>query len=70
MSFGRQQRRTGNSAMLADGLVDELQLFMYPIALGAGLRLFPEGHPQTKLSPISAKAFGNGVAHLTYGPPA
>jgi dihydrofolate reductase len=57
-------------AMLADGLVDELHLFTYPIALGAGLRLFPEGNPQTKLSLVAAKPFGNGVVQLVYGPAA
>ncbi|MGP3973136.1 dihydrofolate reductase family protein [Streptomyces sp. 8N114] len=30
-------------ALLADGLVDELHLFMYPRTLGKGQRLFPEG---------------------------
>jgi dihydrofolate reductase len=57
-------------AMIADGLVDELHLFTYPIALGTGLRLFPEGHPQTKLALIAAESFSNGVIHLTYGPAA
>ncbi len=32
------------SAMLADGLVDELHLFVYPLTLGAGQRLFANGH--------------------------
>ena len=57
-------------ALLADGLVDELHLLVYPIALGTGLRLFPEGHPQTKLSLVSSEAFENGVVHLVYGPAA
>ena len=30
-------------AMLADGLVDGLHLFVYPVALGTGQRLFPDG---------------------------
>jgi dihydrofolate reductase len=57
-------------AMIADGLVDELHLFTYPVALGEGLRLFPEGHPIIALSLLSADPFGNGVVHLVYGPPA
>ena len=32
-------------ALLADGLVDELHLFVYPVAVGTGIRLFPEGTP-------------------------
>lgn len=57
-------------AMLADGLVDELHLLVYPLALGTGLRLFPEGHPRTKLALLGSEAFDNGVVHLVYGPPA
>src|SRR5205085_6990078 len=30
-------------AMLADGLVDSLHLFVYPLTRGAGPRLFPDG---------------------------
>src|SRR5687767_9436419 len=35
-------------AMLADGLVDELLLFVYPLTLGSGPRLFPDGGPSSK----------------------
>ncbi len=57
-------------AMINDGLVDELHLFAYPVALGAGPRLFPEGAPRTTLSLAGHEAFDNGVLHLTYTPPA
>src|SRR5207248_8860454 len=30
-------------ALLADGLIDGLHLFTYPVTLGSGPRLFPEG---------------------------
>ena len=56
-------------ALLADGLVDELHLFVYPLAVGTGIRLFPEGTPQ-KLALRGAEGLSNGVAHLTYGPAA
>ena len=36
-------------AMLADGLVDELHLFVYPLTRGAGPRLFPEDAAPAKL---------------------
>jgi dihydrofolate reductase len=55
-------------AMLADGLVDELHLYVYPIAVGTGIRLFPEGADQLPLSLAGAEALSNGVVHLTYGP--
>src|SRR3954471_24962712 len=56
-------------ALLADGLVDELHLFVYPLAVGTGIRLFPEG-TSLPLSLLGAQALSNGVAHLTYGPAA
>jgi dihydrofolate reductase len=55
-------------AMLADGLVDDLHLFVYPLTLGEGVRLFPEGGPATKLSLAGSEAYDNGVVHLTYQP--
>ena len=55
-------------ALLADGLVDELHLYVYPLAVGTGIRLFPEGAAQP-LALLGAQALSNGVAHLTYGPP-
>jgi len=55
-------------AMLADGLVDELNLFVYPVALGTGLRLFAEGPTAVKLALAASDIYGNGVVHLAYGP--
>jgi dihydrofolate reductase len=55
-------------ALLADGLVDELHLYVYPLALGTGLRLFPDGAPRTPLALLGADRLSNGVAHLVYGP--
>jgi dihydrofolate reductase len=55
-------------ALLADGLVDELHLYVYPVAVGTGIRLFPEGAPRTPLSLLGAQGLSNGVVHLTYGP--
>ncbi len=55
-------------AMLADGLVDELHLFMYPVTRGAGPRLFPEDAAASKLSLGACKAYDNGVVYLLYRP--
>lgn len=54
-------------AMLADGLVDELHLFVYPVTRGAGPRLFAEGAPATVLRRLACDAYDNGVVHLAYG---
>jgi dihydrofolate reductase len=53
-------------AMLADGLVDELHLFVYPLALGAGQRLFADGGPTAKFALAQTDAYENGVVHLAY----
>jgi dihydrofolate reductase len=51
-------------AMLADGLVDELNLFVYPVALGSGARLF--GESQVKFTLSQTHSYDNGVVHLAY----
>lgn len=53
-------------ALLADGLVDELHLLMYPIVLGSGSKLFPAGVQRAPLVLAGHEAFENGVLHLTY----
>jgi dihydrofolate reductase len=55
-------------ALLADGLVDELHLFVYPLVLGSGAKLFPDGAPRTPLVLADQEAFDNGVLHLSYVP--
>jgi dihydrofolate reductase len=52
--------------LLADGLVDELHLLMYPVVLGSGAKLFPDGAPHTRLALADQQTFENGVLHLTY----
>jgi dihydrofolate reductase len=55
-------------ALLEDGLVDDLHLFVYPVALGNGKRLWGEGIDHTKLALKEHAAYDNGVVHLDYGP--
>jgi dihydrofolate reductase len=57
-------------AMLADGLIDELHLFVYPLTRGPGPRLFPEDAPPTTLSLARSDAYENGVVYLAYRPQA
>ncbi|MFL6238516.1 MAG: dihydrofolate reductase family protein [Actinomycetes bacterium] len=51
--------------MLADGLVDELHLFVYPLTLGSGQRLFADGGTH-KLNLVTSETYNNGVLHLAY----
>jgi len=53
-------------ALLADGLVDELHLVMYPLTRGAGPRLFTEDARARELSLAACEAFSNGVVYLNY----
>ncbi len=57
-------------ALLEDGLVDELLLFVYPLTRGTGPRLFAEGATPAKLSLATSEAYDNGVVHLAYRPEA
>ena len=52
-------------SLLADGLVDELHLFVYPLTRGTGPRLFPENAPLA-LSLTACERYENGVIHLGY----
>jgi dihydrofolate reductase len=57
-------------AMLADGVVDGLHLFVFPLTRGAGPRLFPEDAPARKLSLAGTDSYENGVVYLAYRPEA
>ena len=54
--------------LLADGLVDDLHLFVYPVALGKGKRLWADGVDPAKLTLKEHDFYDNGVVHLGYGP--
>jgi dihydrofolate reductase len=55
-------------AMLADGLVDGVHLFIYPLTRGSGPRLFPEDAAPSTLSLTASAAYENGVVYLAYRP--
>jgi dihydrofolate reductase len=52
-------------AMIADGLVDELHLFVYPVVAGTGPRLFGEG-TSGKWTLAASAAYPNGVLFVRY----
>ncbi|GAB2903058.1 dihydrofolate reductase family protein [Streptomyces mayteni] len=54
--------------LLAHGLLDELHLFVHPIAVRHGMRLFEEADTTLPLRLLSSRAFATGVLHLVYGP--
>ncbi len=55
-------------AMLADSLVDELHLFVYPLTRGSGPRPFPKDAAPSKLSLANCQSYENSVVYLAYRP--
>jgi dihydrofolate reductase len=48
-------------------LIDEYRLMVFPVILGVGKRLFPDGG-KTPLKLVDSKTFSTGVVVLTYRP--
>ena len=55
-------------ALLADGLVDELHLFVYPTTRGTGPRLFTEDAGIGTYQLADSERYDNGVVYLRYRP--
>jgi dihydrofolate reductase len=66
---GRSIATDGSSqlvhALIQHDLVDELHLLLYPLTLGSGKRLFPNG-VHAKYTVTSAKPYPSGVVGLHY----
>ncbi len=54
------------SAVLGHGLADALLLFVYPVLLGTGKRLFVEGTPARALALESTEALPSGIVIQAY----
>lgn len=52
--------------MIADGLVDQLHLFVYPLTRGSGPQLFPQGSPPTTMRLDTCEHYKTGVVYLNY----
>lgn len=56
-------------SLLPTGVVDELQLIVYPVIAGRGKSLFSEGD-ELRLELIESRPLGAGVTYLSYAPKA
>jgi dihydrofolate reductase len=52
--------------LLRNDLVDRLNLWVYPVLLGSGKRLFAEGTVPTALRLVESATFPKGAVHLIY----
>lgn len=54
--------------LLANDLVDQVNLFVVPVVLGQGTRLFPENGPDIAFELVESRAASNGVMIQGYRP--
>lgn len=52
--------------LMALGLVDQYQLWLHPVVLGGGKRLFREGGPRVDLQLVDCRATSGGLVIATY----
>jgi dihydrofolate reductase len=55
-------------SLMPHRLIDELRLWIHPVVLGTGERLFPDGIGQTDLELVDVTTLGTGVVILAYRP--
>ena len=67
---GGEIRVWGSSVLIRSlaeqDLVDEYRLLIYPIILGTGKKLFPDGFPASRLKLISSRPLASGVVINIY----
>jgi dihydrofolate reductase len=64
--IGLQGSASVVQALTRADLVDEYVLYVHPVVLGGGTRLFPDGHPRQDFALTRHTVYPNGVAALTY----
>jgi len=55
-------------ALVANDLIDELRLMVFPVILGSGKKLFGEMSGKRSMKLVSSQAVGDGVEILIYEP--
>ena len=69
---GRNIGMSGSSTLvgwlLREGLLDQLDLLVFPVVLSTGKRLFSEPGNEIPLALTGSQAFSTGVVHLSYEP--
>jgi dihydrofolate reductase len=55
-------------SLMRHHLLDELRLFVHPVVVGAGRRLFDDESGPVELALVDSHAYENGVVSLTYKP--
>jgi dihydrofolate reductase len=53
-------------ALMEYGLIDDFRIWVHPLVLGSGGRLFPEGVERTELKLVDTKTLPSGIAILAY----
>jgi dihydrofolate reductase len=56
--------------LLKHNLIDQMHIFIYPITIGTGKKLFAEGARPQRFKPVDSKITSTGVVFATYEPSA
>jgi dihydrofolate reductase len=54
------------AAFMSQDLIDEYRIYVHPIQIGEGKRLFPSSKAKVLLRLAETRTFGNGVVLLRY----
>jgi len=55
-------------SLLREGLLDELSLWIFPVVVGSGMRLFDGTTGHVELELVGSRTFSSGVLSATYRP--
>jgi dihydrofolate reductase len=56
--------------LMEHDLIDEYRIWVYPLVIGGGKRLFTEGGQAAELQLVGTRTLSSGVVILTYTPAA